>query len=168
MMSGPGASTPGAAEFGPAREDDLETLAAIDRESPQAWNEAAFAAELGHTPPTLFVLRASGAPVAFAVVRLQVPDMDIVNLAVATERRGRGFARRLLSSLLDQAASCGVQSVFLEVREGNEKARRLYASAGFEETQRRPGFYREPREDAILMRLAMSHETGLKGPRNAC
>lgn len=167
-MSGPGTSTSNAVEFGPAREGDLEALAAIDRDSPPAWKEEALAAELGHSPPTLFVLRASGAPVAFAVVRLQVPDMDIVNLAVAAERRGRGFGLRLLSSLLDQAASCGVQSVFLEVREGNQEARKLYASAGFEETQRRRGFYREPPEDAILMRLAMSHETGLKAPRNAC
>jgi len=167
-MSGPEAGPPDAADFGPAREGDLDALVSIDRGSPQAWTRKAFAAELEHDPPTLFVLRSSGAPAAFVVTRFQVPDMDIVNLAVAPDRRGRGLGRLLLSSLLDRAASNGVQSVFLEVREGNQEARKLYGGAGFLETQRRPGFYREPREDAILMRLAMSHETGLKGPRNAC
>jgi ribosomal-protein-alanine N-acetyltransferase len=166
-MTGPVAAHD-AVEFGPAGVGDVEALVAIDRGSPRAWDRRDFTAELGHSPSTLFVLRASGAPVAFVVVRLQAEDLDIVNLAVAPEARRRGFGRRLLSLLLDHAASKGVKSVFLEVREGNREARKLYASAGFEETQRRPGFYLEPREDAILMRLAMSHETGLKGPRNAC
>jgi ribosomal-protein-alanine N-acetyltransferase len=157
-----------AVEFGAAREGDLDALVAIERGSPRAWNREAFAAEFGRTPPTLFVLRASGAPVAFAVVRFQPPDMDILNLAVSPEWRGRGLGRLLLSSLLDHAAGNGVQSVFLEVREGNEKARKLYENAGFAETQRRRGFYQEPPEDAILMRLSLSHQAGLKAPRSAC
>jgi ribosomal-protein-alanine N-acetyltransferase len=164
----PGSDAGDAPEFGPAREGDLDALVSIDRGSPQAWTREAFAAEFEHAFPTLFVLRSSSTSVAFAVTRFQIPDMDIVNLAVAPDLRGRGLGRLLLSSLLDHAASNGVQSVFLEVREGNQEARRLYRGAGFEETQRRPGFYRDPSEDAILMRLSMSHETGLKGPRNAC
>jgi len=167
-MAGPDDGVPFGLEFGPAREGDLDTLVSIDRDSPRAWTREAFAAEFGHAPPTLFVLRTTGATVAFVVTRIQVPDMDIVNLAVRPDRRGLGLGRRLLSSLLDQAASTGVQSVFLEVREGNQEARRLYAGAGFREVQRRRGFYAEPVEDAILMRLEMSHEAGLKGPRNAC
>jgi ribosomal-protein-alanine N-acetyltransferase len=156
-MAGLDDSAPFAVEFGPAGEGDLDTLVSVDRGTPQAWTREAFAAEFEHDPPTLFVLRSSGAPVAFVVARLQVPDMDVVSLAVAPHLRGRGLGRLLLSSLLGQAASSGVQSVFLEVREGNQEARRLYRSAGFKETQRRPGFYREPAEDAILMRLEMSH-----------
>ena len=167
-MPGPDPSAPDPAEFGPAREEDLDGIVSIDRGSRRAWTREALAEEFAHDPPTLLVLRSSGDPVAFVVARFHVPDMDIVNLAVAPDRRGRGLGRRLLCALLDQAASSGVQSVFLEVREGNEEARRLYRSAGFRETQRRPGFYLEPVEDAILMRLEMSHEAGLKGPRNAC
>ena len=167
-MAATGEGMPDPILFGPARESDLDALVSIDRGSPRAWTREAFAAEFDHTPPTLFVLRSSGDAVAVVVARFQIPDLDIVNLAVSPNLRGRGLGRRLLASLLDQAASGGVQSVFLEVREGNEEARRLYRSAGFEETQRRPGFYRDPVEDAILMRLEMSHEAGLKGPRNAC
>jgi [ribosomal protein S18]-alanine N-acetyltransferase len=154
--------------FGPAREDDLDALVSIDRASPRPWSREAFAAELGHSPPTLFVLRSSGAAVAFAAARIHVPEMDIVNLAVRPDRRGRGLGRLLLSSLLGEAASTGVETAFLEVRAGNVEALKLYRSAGFRETQRRRNFYAEPVEDAILMRLPMSHEAGLKGPRNAC
>jgi len=167
-MAAPDDGAPSAVEFGPAREGDLDALVSIDRDSPRAWTREAFAAEFGHVPPTLFVLRSADAAVAFVVTRIQVPDMDIVNLAVRPDRRGLGLGRRLLSSLLDQVASTGVQTVFLEVREGNQEARRLYAAAGFRAVQRRRGFYAEPVEDAILMRLQMSHEAGLKGPRNAC
>jgi ribosomal-protein-alanine N-acetyltransferase len=70
--------------------------------------------------------------------------------------------------LLDHAAARGVRSVFLEVRDGNLEARHLYRGLGFEETQRRPGFYTEPEEDAILMRLELGPGSRLKGPRNAC
>lgn len=154
--------------FGPAREDDLEALLSIDQASPRAWSREAFAAELVHSPPTLFVLRASGDAVAFVAARIHIPEMDIVNLAVRPDRRGLGLGRLLLSSLLEEVAATGVQTVFLEVRAGNEEALKLYRGAGFRETQRRPDFYAEPVEDAILMRLEMSHEAGLKGPRNAC
>lgn len=167
-MAGPDDGASFAVEFGPAREGDLDALVSIERDSPRAWTREAFAAEFGHTPSTLFVLRSAGDAVAFVVTRIQIPDMDIVNLAVRADRRGRGLGRQLLLSLLDQAASAGVQSVFLEVREGNQEARKLYAAAGFREVQRRRGFYAEPVEDAILMRLQMSQEAGLKGPRNAC
>ena len=168
MTTGPIEPGPGGMGFGPARRNDLDALAAIERGSPQAWTREAFATELERTPPTLFVLRCKAGAVAFAVIRVQGADMDIVNLAVSPERRRRGLGHLLLSSLLDHAASMGVQSVFLEVREGNRGALALYRNAGFEVTQRRPGFYREPLESAILMRLEMSHAAGLKGPRNAC
>jgi len=160
MAGRPYGTTPNALGFGPAEAEDLDALVSIDADSPRAWNREAFRQELEQDPRTLFTLRSSGDVVAFAVVRLQVPEMDIVNLAVASDRRHHGLGSGLVSFLLDHAKGIGVQSVFLEVREGNQGARRLYRSAGFKETQRRPGFYRNPTEDAILMRLEMSQRTG--------
>ena len=92
-------------------------------------------------------------PPAFIVARTQAPEMDIINLAVARDQRRRGLGGLLLRAALDRAASEGVRRAFLEVREGNQAARALYETLGFRQTQRRPAFYGEPVEDAILMSL---------------
>lgn len=146
--------------FGPARSEDLATLVSIDEGSPQAWSIAAFEEELRHDPPTLFVLRRENRAAAFVVIRRHPPEMDIVNLAVDSGSRRLGFGLTLLRSLLDQEASAGLSTAFLEVRESNAAARNLYLKAGFLETQKRRGFYRNPVEDAILMSLQMSHQRG--------
>jgi ribosomal-protein-alanine N-acetyltransferase len=160
MAARPAETESNSLKFGPAEADDLDALVSIDAGSPRPWDREAFRQELEHNPITLFALRSPGETLAFVVTRFQIPDMDIVNLAVLPGKRGLGLGTRLLSFLLDHAGEMGVQSVFLEVREGNQEARRLYRSAGFRETQRRPGFYLNPTEDAILMHLKMTVEKG--------
>ncbi len=147
------AGAPGTPDFGPARHEEIESLAAIDRGSPRPWTPAAFENELGNRPPTVFVLRSFGNAVAFVVTRRHSPELDIVNLAVAEGHRRRGFGRILLRFLLEMVRRDGVDQVFLEVRAGNQAARGLYSSLGFEETQKRRNFYEDPVEDAILMKL---------------
>ena len=160
---------PPSVTFGPAHADEVQALVVIDSTSPQAWTREAFIAELTHEPKTLFVLRSGHEVLAFVVTRVHVPEMDIVNLAVSFAHRRRGLGRFLLRSLLSHPASKGVRSVFLEVRAGNEAARRHYTAAGFKETQRRSGFYKDPLEDAILMRLEPPEPLNhLIGPRSAC
>jgi ribosomal-protein-alanine N-acetyltransferase len=149
-----------ALEFGPAREDELDSLVLIDRTSPVPWRREAFAAELSFEPSSLFVLRDAGGVVAFALARRLGPDLDIVNLAVDAKRRRAGAGTLLLRSLLDHARAGGAGTAFLEVREGNMEARKLYEGAGFRETQRRKSFYRNPVEDAILMRRDLGLEDG--------
>lgn len=159
---------PGEAIFAPASAVDVAALVSIASESPRPWTARAFTEELERDPPSLFTLKSSGQVIGFVVVRTLAPDMDIVDLALAEAFRRRGLGRLLLRSLLDRAARGGIEKVFLEVREGNRAARHLYRGFGFEETQRRRGFYQGPVEDGILMRLEMSQASGLKGPRNAC
>jgi ribosomal-protein-alanine N-acetyltransferase len=141
------------ATLAPARPEDIESLVAIDRGSPRPWAHAAFEHELENAPPTLFTLHHQGRPVGFVVRRIQPPEMDIVNLAVAEEHRQLGFGARLLRLLLERARLEGVRQVFLEVRESNRRARDLYRRFGFAETQRRKNFYKDPVEDALLMSL---------------
>lgn len=142
--------------FRPATAADVDSLVSIDSTSPQPWTAKAFADELGRVPPTLFALSAGGRAIGFVAVRIHPPDLDIVNLAVALSWRRRGMGRTLLRKLLDQAAALGIENAFLEVREGNLEALALYRKAGFEEIQRRPLFYKDPPEDAILLRLQMT------------
>jgi ribosomal-protein-alanine N-acetyltransferase len=93
------------------------------------------------------VAEEGGLPVAFLVWRHTAPDeVEILNIAVAPSFRRRGIARALLDSLPKA-------EIFLEVRESNVGARGLYRAVGFREAGLRRGYYQNPPEGAIVMRL---------------
>jgi len=77
----------------------------------------------------------------FILSRLAAGEAEILSVAVAPARRGRGLARKLLDLHLRRLAGLGAAAVFLEVDEDNAPARRLYAGAGFREVGRRPAYY---------------------------
>jgi ribosomal-protein-alanine N-acetyltransferase len=88
--------------------------------------------------------------------------MHILNLAVHPSKRRRGIARRLLSEGLAQARALGAELAWLEVRPSNNAARALYESFGFKEAGRRPGYYDDTQEDALLLTLEWRSETAGK------
>jgi ribosomal-protein-alanine N-acetyltransferase len=89
--------------------------------------------------------------VGFIVSRLVAGEAEILSVAVAAARRGKGLARRLLDLHLRRLAGLGATAVFLEVDEGNEAALRLYRRAGFREVGRRAGYYQSAAGGAALI-----------------
>jgi [ribosomal protein S18]-alanine N-acetyltransferase len=88
------------------------------------------------------------------VVAIDAADEgEILNLAVAPQGRRRGLGRALVERVLDVLSGRGARQIYLEVRESNAPARRLYAALGFREVGRRKEYYRRPVEDAIVLRL---------------
>lgn len=86
----------------------------------------------------------------FVVARRTAPDeREILNIAVRPQFRGRGIAEKLLRRLV----SAEPGDVFLEVRESNEVARRVYERVGFRNVGMRPGYYDDPPETAVIMRI---------------
>ena len=81
----------------------------------------------------------------FILSRLAADEAEILSVAVARRRQGKGLARALLGLHLRRLAGLGMRAVFLEVEESNVAARRLYARAGFREVGRRHGYY--PQDD---------------------
>ncbi len=77
----------------------------------------------------------------FIISRLAAGEAEILSVAVAPVRRGRGLATKLLDLHLRRLAGLGVKAVFLEVDEDNAPARRLYAAARFRDVGRRPAYY---------------------------
>ena len=77
----------------------------------------------------------------FILSRLAAGEAEILSVAVAPARRGRGLARKLLDLHLRRLAGLGVTAVFLEVDEDNAPARRLYDRARFRDAGRRPAYY---------------------------
>jgi [ribosomal protein S18]-alanine N-acetyltransferase len=125
---------------------DLAAVAAIQSSSPEAgqW-------DVGEYPRYDFEVAESGGAVAgFAVSRaLGAGEWELLNLAVAPFFRRRGVARGLLERLLERCPG----AVWLEVRESNVAARKFYEIMGFQESGRRPGYYRAPDEAAIVMKF---------------
>jgi [ribosomal protein S18]-alanine N-acetyltransferase len=79
--------------------------------------------------------------VGFIVSRVVLDEAEILSVAVAAARRGKGLAGRLLDLHLRRLAALGTRAVFLEVNEANLPGRRLYQRAGFREVGRREGYY---------------------------
>ena len=89
-------------------------------------------------------------PAGFAVARLTAPDeLEILNVAVDPPFRRRGVARTLIQYLLAQHRG----TVYLEVRQSNNAARKLYQSLGFEAIAVRQDYYTSPVESAIVMKF---------------
>lgn len=81
-----------------------------------------------------------------------------MDIAVEHTLRGKGLAKELMADFLNQCKVRGGQQVFLEVRESNIAAIKLYEKAGFESLERRKNYYQTQsgKENAIIMRLMLS------------
>jgi len=137
---------------------DVTAIWAIEQASfPTPWSRWSFLAELGHgNSHTLVAGPAPPQPWqtwGYLIFWVVLDEMHILNLAVAPDRRRRGIARRLLAEGLAQARELGAALAWLEVRTSNLAAQALYESFGFREVGRRPGYYDDTREDAILLTL---------------
>ena len=82
-----------------------------------------------------------------------VDELHIATLATDQSQRRQGIASILLRHALESARSDGACRAFLEVRESNAPAQAMYEKFGFRATGRRPRYYRDNGEDAILMTL---------------
>jgi ribosomal-protein-alanine N-acetyltransferase len=108
----------------------------------------------------------SGSAMAGFVVAtaLCIPNMaaecEIEFVFVSTEARRRGIGRTLVQTVFAWARELGAEEIRLELRETNTHALRLYERCGFTLVGRRPGYYADPREDAVLMRGRIEHGCG--------
>ena len=101
-------------------------------------------------PPQTARRQGGGCVGGFLAARHAAREWELENIVVSPEFRGRGIGAELLSAWLTRVRARGSSSVFLEVRESNVAARRLYEKAGFRQTGRRKLYYSDPAEDAIL------------------
>jgi ribosomal-protein-alanine N-acetyltransferase len=138
-------------------EDDLPAIAAIEREAfSDPWSDRSFREALAH--PSIYFVAArgdAGEVLGYVVAWFVADEGQIANLAVAPSGWGVGIGRSLLDAALREAVLRKATEVYLEVRDSNERARRLYRSRGFEEVGRRRGYYRRPVEDAIVLRRTL-------------
>ena len=135
---------------------DAAGLVAIERRAfSDPWSEASFREAL--TSPWSFGLVAETrrAPAGYLIGREVAGTGEVLNLAVAPEFRRRGIGGALLDAGLAALRRRKVDEVFLEVRESNILAQALYVGHGFRPVGQRAAYYRNPREDALVLRLEL-------------
>ena len=139
-----------------ARAVDAPRIAALERRwfgdpgsdaGSRAAMEAAWSCGRGAAEP--------GTVIGYLVGRDVAGTGEVLNLAIDPTRRRLGIARALLDEGLDELGSRGATEVFLEVRESNRPARQLYEDAGFRPVGMRAKYYRNPSEDALVLRLGL-------------
>ena len=116
------------------------------------WSEKSVAGELEN--PLAYWLVAVEEEMVTGYIGSQtvLDETDMMNVAVHPDHRRKGIAEALVMELEKALKDLGSHSLTLEVRESNEPARKLYEKLGFVQVGKRPRYYRNPREDALILR----------------
>ena len=116
------------------------------------WSENSVASELNN-PLSFWLVALDGERVAGYIGSQTVMDeSDMMNVAVHPDYRKQGIATALILGLVEELRKRGSRSLTLEVRASNETAISVYSKLEFQEVGRRKNYYRNPREDALILR----------------
>lgn len=156
-------------EIRPMTATDLDRVIEIAESLPQAphwpcsaWQDAlnpdatprriALVAEA----PQTGIMQTGSSILGFAVASLLPPQAELETIAVAPHSQRQGIAQQLFAALSGQLRAVAITEVTLEVRASNQPALALYCSLGFVEAGRRPRYYTDPVEDAVLLFLPLA------------
>lgn len=151
----------------PLQKADIEDILNIQVENNlSSWNSEDYLAEIGRPDTSSFVTRDNGIITGFIISRLitqgdyfhneiaySETEIEIYNLAVVKNHRKKGIGTLLLREIIRGKSSAEKTTIWLEVRASNATAILFYKKNNFEEVYRRKNFYRNPLEDALVLRL---------------
>ena len=138
---------------------DMQAMMEIARNSPTAahWSEPDYRRIFapGGMRREALIAEQAARVAGFIVIAAATDEWEIENVVVAPEWRRQGVGLELLRALLSRAVQQHASAIVLEVRGTNLAARALYESAGFAEVGRRPAYYKDPPEDAVMYRIEL-------------
>jgi [ribosomal protein S18]-alanine N-acetyltransferase len=135
---------------------DLPEILAIEKESfASPWSEGMFKDELQVAHSQCLVARLSANKKSiiggYLIFWIVADEAHLHNLAVKKEFRRQGLAQGFMDVMKEMSRQAGVKAQTLEVRESNEEAIKLYRKCGFVVKGRRPLYYTDTQEDALIM-----------------
>jgi len=135
---------------------DIPAVVAIDQASfSLPWPESSYRYEVqNNAAARCLVAEGEGHEIMAMIVSwMLVDELHIATFATRFDHRRKGIGAQLLREALEEGREGGARRAFLEVREANRAAQAMYRKFGFEVAGRRPKYYRDNGEDAILMTL---------------
>jgi len=135
----------------------IDQLFALDQQCfPDYWSKSQWQTYLSQDDRfPCYTLFDANEPIGFALYQRLFDEAELLRIGVVPDRRGEGWAAKMLTDQLEQFTGDGISRVMLEVRASNEAAIRLYQSVGFVTDGLRKHYYpligQEGRQDAILM-----------------
>jgi ribosomal-protein-alanine N-acetyltransferase len=136
---------------------DITPILEIDRHSfAWPWNRICFCEELDSTRGCNYTLKYvdptnAHRVIGYIICRMVNQELHILRMAVKPGWRRYGLATRLLERAFGGAARKGADFAFLEVRPSNRPARAFYDRRGFRLIGKKPGYYTDTREDALVL-----------------
>ena len=116
------------------------------------WSERSVASELRNPLSLWLVACKQGIVAGYVGSQTVMGETDMMNIAVHPNFRRQGIAEDLVDALVRELRTLDSSCLTLEVRASNEAARNLYEKLGFAQIGRRPNYYRNPKEDALILR----------------
>ena len=120
------------------------------------WSENSISSELNNRLSCWLVALESDVVIGYVGSQTVLGETDMMNIAVHPDYRNQGVAKKLIQNLMDIISEQGSHSLMLEVRQSNEPAKNLYASLRFETVGIRKNYYRNPKENALILRKEWS------------
>ncbi len=137
-----------------ACESDCAIMAKLDSQrGSDSWSRQQFEFEINN-PLSSCVVVEDMEVYGFSIMRNIAPEAELLLIVITANRRGEGVGRALLEYHIDWMKQEQVISIFLEVREGNTAAQRLYKRSGFTNVGTRKGYYNDG-EAAMVMQWAL-------------
>ena len=143
---------PGRFAFGVMAPGAAQVAALEKRCFSDPWSERSVASELENKLSYWLVAVEDGQVLGYIGSQSVLGESDMMNVAVHPDHRRKGIAEALVNALVEALKERGSHSLTLEVRASNEPAQKLYEKLGFVLVGRRPRYYRNPREDALILR----------------
>lgn len=134
-------------------DDDLDDVMIIEEACFKTpWSKEAFDSELNtNSKARYMVIYHEGNIVGYGGMWFILDEAHITNIAIHPSHEGKGLGSILVDSMIDYAKSNHIKSMTLEVRESNDRARGLYTKLGFMDCGKRPNYYQDSKEDAVIM-----------------